>query len=468
MKYFTIEMLKSRILKFLPSIIITISLSCCDSFVDVGLPQSQLTTEGVFQSSATANAAITDIYSKMRDQGILAGTALGLSNSLGNYADEFQCYSLPGDSTMSFFTNALLASNSTITSYWNTSYNYIYASNAVIQGLENNNVLNKTEKERLKGEALFIRALIHFYLTNLYGSIPYVTSTDYRVNNTIKKTNIESNYSLIIKDLQQASTLLPQDYKSTERTRPNKCCALALLARVYLYNKNWEDASNAASAVLNQNSFYQLESQLTNVFLKKSRETIWQFQPSRVGKNTDEGSTFIFSSGPPPLVSLTAGFIDSFETVDLRKTNWIKSITGQGLTWYHPFKYRINNALTESLEYSIVLRLAEQYLIRAESRAQHGDLIGAKEDLNRIRSRAGLSNTAAVSKEDILKEVMQERRKELFSEYGHRFFDLKRSGEINSILSLTKPGWNTSDILFPIPQNELNVNPNLIPQNDGY
>lgn len=468
MNHVTIDLLRNYLLKFLMPVLICISLNSCDSFVNVDLPQSQLTTAGVFQNSATANAAITDIYSKMRDQGILAGNSAGLSNSLGNYADEFHCYSLPAESSMAFFTNALLSSTSTITAYWNTSYNYIYASNAVLEGLENNSLINKTEKDALQGEALFIRALMHFYLVNLYGSIPYVTSTSYAVNNTIKKNSSNYNYSLIIRDLEAASALLPQNYKSTERTRPNKYCALALLSRVYLYSGNWALASNTASAVLSESSLYQLESQLTNVFLKKSRETIWQFQPSRIGRNTDEATTFIFSSGPPPLVSLTNDFINSFETGDLRRTNWTRGVTSQGQTWYHPYKYKLNTAGTESLEYSIILRLAEQYLIRAESRAQQGELTAAKDDLNKVRTRAGLNSTSASSKEAILNEVMQERRKELFTEYGHRFFDLKRTVDINIVLSQKKPGWNSTDILFPIPQNELNVNPNLLPQNDGY
>ncbi|MNS80528.1 SusD family protein [compost metagenome] len=114
------------------------------------------------------------------------------------------------------------------------------------------------------------------------------------------------------------------------------------------------------------------------------------------------------------------------------------------------------------------MRLSEQYLIRAEVRAQQGDLIGAKEDLDAIRNRAGLPQTTAGTKQEILDAILQERRWELFTEYGHRFFDLKRSGKIDAVLSITKTGWNTTDVLFPLPQNELSINPNLLPQNSGY
>lgn len=443
-------------------------LSACDSFVEVELPQSQLTNTAVFDTYATATASLTDIYSKMRDQGFLAGTSYGLSNQLGNYSDEINCYAAPGDLTMPFFTNSLLSTNSSIADFWNNSYNFIYSSNAVIEGVQASNKLTPQEKRQLKGEALFIRALIHFYLTNLYGDVPYIVSTNYQYNNTAGKHSTAEVYKFAIDDLQQAALLLETTYKNTERTRPNQYTVSSLLARLYLYNGNWAEASNSASSVLNATNFYQLENDLTQVFLKKSKETIWQFQPSRAGKNTDEAYTFIFSSGPPPLVSLDNTLVDSFNAEDLRKSKWIKAVTNQSKVWYHPFKYKLNNITAESLEYSIVFRLAEQYLIRAEARVNQGDLIGAKEDLNKIRSRAGLGNTTADSQSEILKAIQQERRWELFTEHGHRFFDLKRYGSINNVLSPIKAGWNSTDVLFPIPQKELNVNPNILPQNDGY
>lgn len=445
-----------------------LALTDCDSFVEVDLPQSQLTRTGVFESTATANAALTDIYSKMRDQGVLSGTVLGLSNQLGSYADELNSYTLPGDQAIPFFTNALLPSNITVASYWNTSYNYIYSCNSVMEGVEKSSELSTADKKLLRGEALFIRAIMHFYLVNLYGDIPYITTTDYKGNNTARKSSIEAVYKLIIIDLEESITLLNPAYKNTERTRPNKYTAQSLLSRVYLYNKNWAEASNSASAVLNAAALYQLGDQLSGVFLKKSKETIWQFQPLRAGKNTDEASSFIFFTAPPPLSSLTPQLAASFETGDLRRSSWIKTVSGQGQVFYHAFKYKQNINTAESLEYSIVLRLAEQYLIRSEARAEQGDLIGAKEDLNKIRNRAGLNDTNAESQVEILKAVLLERKREFFTEYGHRFFDLKRSGELNNILSASKTGWDDSDSLFPLPQNELSINPNLLPQNYGY
>jgi hypothetical protein len=94
-------------------------------------------------------------------------------------------------------------------------------------------------------------------------------------------------------------------------------------------------------------------------------------------------------------------------------------------------------------------------------------MIGAAADLNKIRHTAGLPDTDATTQTTLLEAILQERKVELFSEYGHRFFDLKRFGKLDAVLG-TKPGWNATDQLWPLPQSELLVNPFLKPQNPGY
>jgi hypothetical protein len=111
--------------------------------------------------------------------------------------------------------------------------------------------------------------------------------------------------------------------------------------------------------------------------------------------------------------------------------------------------------------------MAEQYLIRAEATTMLGDMETAKADINKIRSRADLGNTTAVSQGEMLEAILHERMTELFSEHGHRFFDLKRTGNLDSALSF-KLGWESNDRLLPIPEREILLNPNLQPQNEGY
>ncbi|WP_281335958.1 RagB/SusD family nutrient uptake outer membrane protein [Flavobacterium eburneipallidum] len=442
-------------------------LNSCDSFVEVGLPNSQLTSQGVFEDKATANAAMVDIYNKIRDNGLLTGNSSGISNQLGNYTDELICYGSTASASIDFYNNALVATNSNISGVWNGSYNQIYGTNSVLEGVKNALALPASDRDQLTGEALFVRALIHLYLTNLFGDIPYITTTDYKQNNSPKRIPQTEVYDKIKTDLKQAIELLPESYVSTEKVRPNKYAAIALLARVDLYSENWAEALENASKVISNTTLYKWTS-LDKVFLKNSTTTIWQLMPAVKGKNTFEGETFIFTAGPPPLTALSSGLMDAFSMGDLRKSWWTKAVTNGTDTWYHAYKYKEFQNTVTSLEYSIILRLAEQYLIRAEAKAHLNDALGASQDLNAVRNQAGLGNTTAITIDELLEAVLKERRLEFFTEFGHRFFDLKRTNTLDSALTGVKLGWDAKDHLWPIPATELAVNPNLRPQNPGY
>ena len=137
-------------------------------------------------------------------------------------------------------------------------------------------------------------------------------------------------------------------------------------------------------------------------------------------------------------------------------------------TYYFPFKYKLDTNSGTSQEYSIIFRLDEQYLIRAEARVHLGKLAEAKNDINKIRQRATLTNTSSSTPEELSQAVLQERRVELFTEFGHRWFDLKRTGKAGTVLSVIKPAWKDRDNLLPLPASELLANSHLLPQNQGY
>ena len=116
----------------------------------------------------------------------------------------------------------------------------------------------------------------------------------------------------------------------------------------------------------------------------------------------------------------------------------------------------------------MVLRLAEQYLIRAEARAQQNNISGAQSDVNVIRNRAGLANTTATTQGTLLSAIEHERQIELFAEWGHRWMDLKRTNRADAILGpLKSSNWQSSDVLFPIPLTQIQNDPNFT-QNSGY
>jgi len=261
---------------------------------------------------------------------------------------------------------------------------------------------------------------------------------------------------------------LPANYFGGVRIRPNKLVASAMLARVYLYNGNNAEAGNEASAVINENGTYSLVTDFDTAFLKGSVSTIWQLIPNSPGGNTAEGGNLIFTAGPPSFAALTSELVAAFETGDLRKTHWINAITDGSATWYHSYKYKQQSMTGTTEEYSIVMRLPEMYLIRAEARAKQGFLTGATADLDVIRNLAGLPSSTATNQQDILAAILRERRVEFFTEGGHRFFDLKRASELTTVLAPVKPGWSSNEALFPLPESELLLNPNMLPQNPGY
>ncbi|UUW08646.1 RagB/SusD family nutrient uptake outer membrane protein [Flavobacterium plurextorum] len=444
-------------------------ISACSGFTDVDLPSSQLTSTAIFMEKSTATAAMVDIYSKMRDKGLLTGYPTGLTMQLGLYTDELSFYGNSAAVQANFYNNSLMQTDTSLAEFWNSSYSQIYAANSVIEGVNESATLPKSDKDQLLGEAIFVRSLIHFYLLNTFGPIPYISSTDYKKNSTVSRMPESQIYKQIKRDLELSSDLLPKAYAGSDRTRPNKFAAKALLARVCLYMELWQEAADAASAVLNQTDLYIWPQSLNALFQKQSQSTIWQFMPATAGLNTYEGSSFIFQQGPPSLAAVSQDLLNAFSTNDLRKTQWLRAVSNGSSTWYHPYKYKNqSNTGTTSVEYSIVLRLAEQYLIRAEARAHSADLIGAKEDLNKTRNLAGVGNTTALSVEEILQAIYTERRLEFFTEFGQRFFDLKRTNRLDQTLLPVKSQWKTSDRLFPLPESELLLNPNLLPQNEGY
>lgn len=461
MKTYTLS--KFRIILFISCLTLIIS---CDGFVDVDLPSAQLTGPAVFQDKATANAALVDIYAKMRDNGFFSGNLSGVTLSLGLYADELDYYGPASDPAINYFQNGLLASDSNALQVWNNTYNQIYAANAVLEGLYDSPI-SEADKNQFQGEALFIRSLLHFYLANTFGDVPLITTTNYQTNRTATRTAVNEIYERIISDLKQALQLVQQQYTTNDRVRPNRSVISALLAKIYLFNRQWSEASKESSTVISQ-SQYSLNVPLRDVFLMNSPSTIWQLYPKAPGNNTDFAITFIFQTGPPPFVALKKALVDNFENGDNRLTLWVGTVNNGTSKWFYPSKYDYNTATSSSREFPIIFRLQEQFLIRAEARARLGELDSGKEDLNIVRSAAGLTASQAANQQQLIEAIIKERRVELFTEFGNRFYDLKRNEMLDPILSGTKAGWNNHDSLWPIPDNELRANINLQPQNLGY
>lgn len=438
--------------------------SGCEKNLEIGLPNSQLTGISVFQDATTARAALNQVYADIRDNPPFIGTSGGLNVLLGLYADELKYYGEGGLSVEAFYIHNVQANNSEINGCWSGSYSAIYGCNAILSGLANSPLTEEIQAP-LKGEALFLRAFLHFYLTNLYGNIPYITTTDYLVNAKVKRKSEEEVYAAMIADLERAKQLLPDTDESGQNIYATKGAVNTLLSRIYLYRHEWQKSAEAATSVL-ESAIYAWPD-INQVFVSSGTGIIWQLPPVN-GSVTKEARTFIFETGPPPFVALQPALVNSFETNDERKAHWIGTVSDGTQTWYYPYKYKTQTVGDGPEQFSVVMRLAEVFLIRAEARVHLGDIGGAQSDLNQIRQRAGLGNTQADTENELIAAILQERRHELFTEQGHRWFDLKRTDLAASILQPIKPNWKDTDRLFPLPQRELTLNPNLEPQNPGY
>lgn len=443
---------------FIPMLL---SLFSCEDFVEVDPPRTEISRVEVFESDGLANSAISGIYVDM-----FAGTfASEMNRNNGLLADDLLDYTETSD----FINNSLMPMTAEVNTYWGELYNYIYSANSIIEGLEASTKISLDLKNQLEGESKFVRALCHFYLLNLFGDVPLIIASDFRANNVPSRTGVSEVYDQILRDLDEAEQLLSDDFSFSggDRARPNKYAAIALLARVHLYLGNWEDAELWSSMVIEASDF-ELVTDLNEVSLLNNNESIWQLRSTLdIGSNVRDASFYILESAPT-LVSLREELVNTFEVGDNRRTDWIGEITVDGITYYYAFKYKVRDDGTQPITESLaMLRLAEQYLIRAEARAQLGDFSGAQSDINVIRNRAGLGNTTANDQNSLLDAILNERRLELFTEGSHRWLDLKRTGRADEILGPLKSGWQATDVLYPIPFEEININPNLT-QNPGY
>lgn len=448
----------------------------CENFVELDTPDHILVSPVVFNSGETATAAIKGIYNELADADFSRGYQYSVTVLAGMPSDIFETTSVTDTRYGPFQQNEIAPAETPDASanynLWSSAYNVIYMANSALEGLENSTNIPSGQLGILEGRALFLRAFTYFYLTNLYGDVPLVLTTDYRQNSVATRNPASEVWDQLMDDLEEAVVLLDgQDfYGENERTNINQYVVQAFLARVYLYREDWKKAEELSSKVIYQTSIYEILEDLDQVFLKNSKEAIWQISPEGRGfSSTYTGDGYMFRGNSSSPVKLSDNFVASMQEKDKRLANWVGFNSSR--SFHFPYKYKDSNSRNSASEYSMVLRLAEQYLIRAESRAMQGNISGAIADVDVLRSRAGLDLIndiePGINKEALLNIISEERKLELFSEWGHRWFDLKRTGKAAQVLMPIKPLWQETDVLFPIPQVEIDKNQNLH-QNVGY
>jgi hypothetical protein len=451
-------------------------LTGCEKYLDnTALPAGTIAGKDAYVSDNSVSAIVTGSMMSLNNNG-----PAGFSEFTSIYGDELR--TVPG-----VVNNGLLMAEAnnldpSTVNYWTPTYNKIYALNLAIENI-------KATPAKLyffnqwMGECYFLRAFDYYFLSALYGDVALALTSDYKTNSLLARAPQSEVNKQIITDLLTAKDMLSADYKSgygtttQDRARPNRGAAEALLAKIYLANNEWSNAGAMADSVINDNTHYKLVAP-AGVFLTNSQETIW----SLATNNDVATSEFaIYNNSMPALVTvdpyktynlqvqMTDTLLHSFEPNDARYTNWVRSTTYTGTTpaqtFYYPNKYK--SAL--SGERSMIMRLADILLVRAEARAHLNNITGAQADINAIRTRAGLPNTTANNTTDLLAAIVQERKVELFTEMGNRFFDLRRWGQLDAVMLAQKGSsvWSGYKQFWPIPLTELTYDTNL-KQTSGY
>ena len=449
-------------------ILAAVVMGSCQKLIEIPAnPTDKISTERIYSDSLNIMSAMAGIYANFKAGGNSPTIVSGLLSAYPALsADEFET---PSDNLelTEFHNNNLLPNNNTVNEIWTSGYFGIYQVNAFIEGVAGSTRIGPAFKNQLTGEALVTRALYYFNLVNVFGPVPIVTGTDYKVNAIKPRSSADSVYTLILSDLTRAEELLTDKYPSEGRARPNRDAARALLARVYLYRGQWKQASDMATMLISSGR-YQLP-EVGEVFKRITsgkNEAIWQVIALTDFGQTAEATLFVPYPGYVPNFTISQSLRDAFEDGDKREEQWVTPHDVDGINYYYPSKYR-NTAQESPREDYMIFRLGEQYLIRAEALAQQNLLDDARADINALRERAGLNPTLATTKEEVLKAVAHERQTELCFEWGHRWFDLNRTGQANVVLPVIKPGWQSSDALYPVPFDQLKTNVYL-KQNPGY
>lgn len=451
-------------------------LYSCNKWLDVGTAGAEGGTDAFFESDAAATAGMRGIYEgAMQELGLLHGE---VSRVCTEYGGEIRWQGPPGDEEK-LCRGQVDERSRFLAPMWQSGYHCIVRCNAFLDMLERSPGVSAGLRAMLQGEARLLRAVCYFYLAVLFDHIPLVLGAAPPETAQVGQVPAAVVFAQVLKDLEAAAVLLPAVHPhsfadSLHHTRAERGAAHALLARVHLYLHDDAQAAYYASLVIGS-GLYALSEDLAATFQRNSPEVIFQLRPVNGRFLTSEGNLFQREYQGNAMYALSPMILQAFEPGDGRALHWTQPKQAGAASHAYAYKYRIS-ASQPRTEYNVLCRLAELYLIRAEARARLGAVGDALADLGTLRLRAGVGPVGATSMEGTLRLVTQERRAELFCEWGFHWLDLKRwaglpTGDVlqqyAQRLLAQRPGWRMHQLHFPLPRVELDKNRNLV-QNAGY
>lgn len=476
-------------------------VSCSEDFLNKA-PEDSINSENFFITEADAIAAVNGAYQplqwpklynmRMWTTDIIAGNSIV---GAGGGTD--------GIETQDQANFVTATDNQGVLDLWRGPWPGILRSNIVLDKVPAM-AISETVKNRVLGEAHFLRAHYYFILVRFFGDVPLVTSpVDPSGNLRPSRTSKELVYNQIITDLEMADSLLSlrEQLTGTNIGRASKGAALGMLAKVHLTLGNWTEAVSYCDQV--KELGYALNASYADNFNPENEngvESLFEVQYAQNAgydfwSNENQSSWLSTFTGPRGSNMVEGGwgwnqptqeFVNAYEAGDLRKDvtvlyeggpqfdgmNYKKSYSSTG---YNLRKFLVVKSIANSYDNSPlnfpVLRYADVLLMKAEALNELGRTaeaqLPATDDsatLNKVRRRAGLTDVSGLNQNDLRMRIMHERRMELAFE-GQRWFDLIRvqGGQygINFLHSIGKSNMTEKYLLFPVPQKERDANPNL-------
>ncbi len=459
-------------------------------------PLSTLSEATFWQTADDATSGVNGVYNVLADNLMYRDFFIqtdGVSNNM------LSAYSFDGFLEISE-NRAWDASSPVPRDFWAKAYEGIVRANQVLTQVPD--IEMDTElQSRLLGEARFLRALFYFHLSNLWGDVPLILELQTVGEEALVPRDPRSSViSAVFSDLEFAINNLPDSYASVDLGRVTKGAALALKSRVHLYEKEWADVINAVNAVTQLGYDLVPMEEWPDQFLPEGEnnemESIFEVQfTGNTGSGT--GSNFNGNAGIPTITGgglyPTQNLVEAYEEGDPRKS-WTILLPGEefagvvfspdgqdsnfGQTGFARKKGVIPQANIggEGDQNAVVIRYAEMLLNLAEAENELNGPAGAYDPINKIRNRVGLEDLPeGMSKDEMRAAIKQERRVELAFE-GLYYFDLLRWGPADMQAAMESvvnvPGharfYDPRVMLWPVPQTEIDVNPNLLPQNPGW
>jgi len=441
-------------------VIATVILTACNKKLDVS-PSDTIPGDQALSTDENVKKALNGAYDAMTTDYLLNGDLQLYSELLG--ADGEITWTGTYNQPRQIFEKQILVNNDYVASTWDNAYAAINLCNNILDAIP---VVKPEDQDRVKGEALFIRGEMYFELVRFFGK-PYsagnvntnlgvqivTTPTKGSITeaNYVPRSTVADTYGLILDDLTQAESLLPEEngFYATKYT------AAGILSRVYLQMEDFAKARDEANTVI-ESGKYALTSTYAEAFNndENSSEDIFAVQVSEQDGSNDFNLFWSIPDygGRSGDVDIEQDHIDLYKPDDAR-----------GKLFYQDSHDVWRSGKWQQYAKNIpIVRLGEMYLTRAECNYRLAAAVGATplDDIKTIRSRAGLSTTQSYI---TLDNIILERHLEIAHE-GERIHDVKRLKQ-----SVDGYDYDANELVFPIPINQIIiVGKDILKQNDGY